>query len=141
VGLAGKDKLHGIKGIVHYAGQTFQVGKQQMGTFVGGKTATETYHQGIGINFFQYGHDARGIALVFEPTVSVFVAYVLNQFKLELLTGFPNLFVADFVDFAPEFNVGLIAHPLGTESFFVETAPFAGGPGGHMNAVGNITYM
>ena len=50
MGFSGKDELYGILGIVYNLGQTFQVGKQKVCTFISRETAAESYGERIGID-------------------------------------------------------------------------------------------
>ena len=49
--LTGIEELNGIVRIIHNLGQAVEVGEKQMRSLVCGKTTSETYQQGIGIDF------------------------------------------------------------------------------------------
>ena len=58
----------------------FQVGEEQVRTFVGGKTTGEAYQQGVWIYLLQHVHDARWVGLVLEPSLLELHLDIVDQF-------------------------------------------------------------
>ena len=138
MGLAGEEELDGVVGVVDDFGEALEVGEEQVGALVGGETAGEAYHEGVGVDLVDEGDDARGVALVLEPRFAEAAAYVLDELGLEAYAGVPDFLVGDVVDAAPDGFVALVGVERGVEVVVVELFPLLGAPGGEVYAVGDV---
>ena len=136
-----KQELYWTVWVVYQFIKTLQVGKEQVSTFVGSETTTETNNQVIRIHLVECAHDTSRITLALHPVVAELLFQVVNQFALEAHTGSPNLLLWQLVVWRPHGEVRLVVKPLFWEGLFVDCFPFAGSPCWHVHTVGHIIHM
>ena len=139
--LAGEDELHGITLIVDNLAQPLQVVEQQISTLIGGKAAGKTDEQGIGIDFVHDAGDARGIALVLEPTLLEIALDETDELLLQGHAHLPDFLVRDIHQGGPSGLQFLMVEEVVGQHLAVEHLPFTGCPGGHVHAIGNVAHM
>ena len=141
VSLSGKQEDDGALGVVHNLAETLQVGKEQMCTLISSKAAAEADNQSIVVETLDEFDNSLRIALILQPSLLVLFGDILEEFLLQSLTGFPNLFVRAVVDAVPNLFVRLIAKMLRVEILGINLSPFRSTPSREVNTVGNIADM
>ena len=112
-----------------------------MGTLVGGKASGEADKQGVGVDFVEEAHNARGVALVLQPIFTETGTDVVDELRLELHARVPNHFVGHVVDAFPDALVALILHKGLVEVFVIDGLPLLSAPRGEVYAVGDVAYV
>ena len=141
MGFPGEHELDGELLVVNDFRETFQIGEQQVCTFVCGKTTCKTNDKRVGVNLVDNLHHCRGITLVGKPFGLEIAFYEIDEFVLERASHVPDFLILDFEDTLPVFRIiGMFEH-LCPEFFHVELLPFRSSPCRHVDAVGNIAHM
>ena len=138
VGLAREDELHGELLVVDDACETVKVGEEEVCALVGCEAACETDDEGVGVNLLDDVHHLAGVALVGEPLGLEVALDKVDELVLEGHAHVPDLLVRDLEDVVPGLGVALVVEDVLAEFLLVEGLPLAGGPGGHVHAVGDV---
>ena len=141
VSLAGEEELNRVIGVVHQPLQTIQVREEQVSTFVGGETATETDNQVVRVHLVQRTYDTGRITLGLHPVLAEFLLDIIHHLALQAHAGVPNHLVGNVVVRLPHLEIRLVTHPLLRQIFLVDLFPFVRCPGRHMYAVGHVIHM
>ncbi len=84
MGLPGKDKLHRHAGVGHNAHQPVVIAEDQVGPFVGGKTAGKADGEGVWIKQNTAGDGFHRVHMVAGPFFSPSVDDVSHQLALQV---------------------------------------------------------
>ena len=141
MGLAGEYELNGEILVVDNLREALKVGEKQVGTLVGGEATGKADDEGVGVDFVDNFHHGRGITLVGEPFLLEIALHEVDELVLHRAAHVPDFLVLYLEDTFPVFGVvGVLEHSR-TEFLPIELLPLRGGPGGHVNAVGNVAHV
>ena len=106
-----------------------------------GKAACKADDEGVGVDFVDDAHHSRGVSLVCKPFGLEVALDKLDELVLKCHAHVPDLLIGYVEDAFPCFGVALVGKEFLAQVLSVECLPFAGGPGGHVYAVGDISYV
>ena len=141
VRFTGEEELNRIIGVVHQLVQTLQIREQQVRTFVGSETATETDDQVLRLHLIQRADDTGRITLALHPVLTELLLDEVHHLTFQTDTGSPDLLIRDIRIRLPHIQVGLVFHPSFRQIFLIYLLPIRCSPSRHMYAVGDVVHM
>ena len=139
--LTGEEELYGIVRIVHEALETLEVGEQQVCTFVGCETATETDNQRGRVHLIDSTHDTCRIALRLHPVLLELMLDIIDQSFLEVHTCAPDHLIRYVEVITPHIQIRLVVPEALREILLIYFLPLRSRPGRHVYTIRYVTYM
>ena len=139
--LTREQELNRIVRVVDDFVETVEVREQQVRTFVGRKTTTETDNQVVRIHLTQRLNDTTRVTLGLHPVLKELLLDIVHHLAFQAHTRSPNLAVRNVCVRPPHIEVRLVVHPSFGQVFVVHIFPVRGSPCRHVNAVRHIVHV
>ena len=141
VRLTGEEELYRIVRVVHQLIQTLQIGEEQVRTFVGSETATETDDEVIRVHLVQRADDTGRITLALHPILAELLLDIIHHLAFQAHTRSPDYCIRDICVRLPHLHIRLVVDPLFRQVFLVDLFPLVRCPSRHVYTVGDIIYV